>query len=231
MKMKRHLATLIAASALCFSCDKAMEAPGFFDSENDSAFNADNVEGYFNAIVTVKKTATDTVYFQLNDSTTVYPTNYQDAYTRMERVIGGVHISDRPTGSFKYTCWVEWAEPLEEGAVSTSAKGADPIDIKDDWMTSVEDGFLTIHYDALWGNSPKIHNFSVATGTNPANPYELVLRHDANGDATDQKGDGLVCFDINSLPDTEGQYKQLTLKWNDLEGKACERQFKFKTRE
>lgn len=229
MKMKRHLAILIAASALIVSC--SMEEAYLGGNYDADMLGSDSYEGTFNAIATIKKTPTDTVYFQLNDSTTVYPTNYQDAYTRMERVIGGVHISNRPTGSFKYTCWVEWAEPLEEGAVSTSAKGADPIDIKDDWMTSVEDGFLTIHYDALWGNSPKIHSFSVATDTNPADPYELVLRHDANGDATDQKGDGLVCFDINSLPDTEGQYKQLTLKWNDLEGKACERQFKFKTRE
>ena len=230
MKMKRHLAILVATSALLFSCDKAMEAPGFFNSEYDSALNSD-AEGTFNAIVTVKKTPTDTVFFQLNDSTTVYPSDYQSMYTRMERIICNMHARKQPAGSFKYTCWVEWAEPLEEGTVSSSAKGEDPIDVLDDWMTSVEDGYLTIHYDAMWGKTPKVHSFSVVTGSDPADPYQLILRHNANGDAADLKGDGLVCFDINSLPSTGGQYKKLTLKWNSLEGRACERQFKFKTRE
>ena len=228
MKMNRHLAILlIAVGAMAASCSMADGFSGYYDSESpDSEY-----VGTFNAIATIKKSPTDTVYFQLNDSTTVYPSNYQKAYTRMERLFGRVNISNKPTGSFKYTCRVDGAEPLEEGTVSSSAKGDDPIDVLDDWMTSVEDGFLTVHYDAMWGNSPTIHNFSIVTGTNPGNPYELVLRHDANGDAKDEKGDGLVCFDINSLPSTGGQYKELTLKWNSLEGTACERQFKFKTRE
>ena len=231
MIMKRHLAILIAVSALIVSCSMEEAMPGrYYDSDMASEPSAESL-GAFNAIATIKKTPTDSVYFQLNDSTTVYPTNYQDAYTRMERVIGRVHVFDRHTGRFNYTCWVEWAEPLEEGTVSSSAKGDDPIDVLDDWMTSVEDGFLTVHYDAMWGRSATIHSFSIVTGTNSGNPYELVLKHNANGDGAEQKGDGLVFFDINSLPDTGGQYKQLTLKWNDLEGKACERQFKFKTRE
>ena len=233
MKMNRHLAILlIAVSAIMVSCTAEDAYPGYYDWDHQSASNSDAYyTGTFNAIATIKKSPTDTVYFQLNDSTTVYPTNYQSAYTRMERLIGRVNASNRPKGSFKYTCWVEWAEPLEEGTVSSSAKGDDPIDVLDDWMTSVEDGFLTVHYDVMWGAIPVVHSFSIVTGTNPDDPYELVLRHNANGDAKDQKGDGLVYFDINSLPDTGGKYKQLTLKWDDLEGKGSERQFKFKTRE
>ena len=224
---------MIAASAVFFSCSKeAMDAvPGhYYDRENESSA-ADDFSGRFTAIVTVKKTPTDSVYFQLNDSETIYPSNYQSEYTRTERIICYIYASDRPTGRFNYTCDVEWAEPIEEGPVTTSAKGNDSIDVLDDWMTSVEDGYLTLHYNAWWGNAPTIHGFSIVTGTNPDNPYELVLRHDANGDAEDQKGDGLVCFDINSLPDTGGQYTELTLKWNSLEGTASERRFKFKTRE
>lgn len=226
--MKKHLAILVAASALFFSCSKEMEAPWYSSDESGSPAEA---TGAFNAIVTVKKTPTDTVFFQLNDATTIYPYDYQDNYTRMERIICFMHSRKEAKGSFQYTCWVDWAEPLEEGTVSSSAKGEDPIDVLDDWMTSVEDGYLTIHYDAMWGSSATIHNFSVVTGSNPANPYELLLKHNANGDAMDQRGDGLVYFDINSLPDTGGQYIQLTLKWKNLEGAATERQFKFKTRE
>ena len=226
--MKRHLAILITVSAMLVSCSMEDAFPG---GDYYSGQFASDFVGTFNAIATIKKTPSDTVFFQLNDSTTVYPSNYQNAYTRMERIIGCVHVSDQPTGSFKYTCWVDWAESLEEGTVSSSAKGEDPIDVLDDWMTAVEDGYLTIHYDAMWGSSATIHNFSIVTGSNPANPYELLLKHNANGDAMDQRGDGLVYFDINSLPDTGGQYIQLTLKWKNLEGSASERQFKFKTRE
>ena len=231
--MKKYLAILVAASAVLFSCSK-MEGdvmPGDYDHYNQHGAQSEDISGVFNAIVTVKKTPTDSVYFQINDSETIYPANYQSKYTRMERIICCVNASSRPTGRFNYTCNVEWAEPIEEGLVTDSAVGRDPIDIIDDWMTSVEDGYLTLHYNALWGNTPTIHSFSIVTGTSSDNPYVLVLRHDAKGDAQDWAGDGLVCCDINSLPDTEGQYKELTLKWNNLEGSASERQFKFKTRE
>lgn len=188
--------------------------------------------GEYTAIVTVKQSPQNEVYFQLNDSTTMFPRNYLQSFTRMERAICAIKAWVMPSGVYNYTCDVGWIESIEEGNISSHAlSAADPIDILDDWMTSVEDGYLTVHYDVWWGSEPVAHNFSIVTGMNPEDPYELLLVHSANGDAMDRKADGLVCFDINSLPSTEGQYKILTLKWDNLGGSASEKKFKFKTRE
>ncbi|MBR6305946.1 MAG: NigD-like N-terminal domain-containing protein [Bacteroidales bacterium] len=224
--MKKYLYILL--SVLCVASCSVGEYRGMYDVEPSGDFS-----GEFMAILTVKKSTQDTVFFQLNDSTTIYPANYQDKYTRMERVFCDIVAWNKPTGSYDYSCSVEWAESIEEGSVvpAGSPSGKDYIDILDDWMTSVEDGYLTVHYNVLWGLTPTAHGFSVVTGTDPEDPYVLHLRHDARGDTMDEKADGLVCFDINSLPSTEGKYKILTLKWYNLGGSASEKKFKFKTRE
>lgn len=184
------------------------------------------------AILTVKKTPTDSVYFQLNDSTTIYASNYQGRYSRMERVFCDITVTNKKVGRFNYTGTINWLEPLDEGKVTADAsvKGSDGLDILNDWMTGVEDGYLTVHYSTWWGKSPVQHDFYLVTGANPADPYEVELRQNANGDKKDDQGDSLICFDINSLPDTGGQYKTLTLKWTTSGCSASEKEFKFKTR-
>lgn len=188
--------------------------------------------GQYLAILTVKKTPTDSVYFQLNDSTTIYAANYQNNYSRMERVYCDITVTNRRVGRFNYTGTINWLEPLDEGKVTADAsvKGSDGLDIMNDWMTGVEDGYLTVHYSTWWGTKPVQHDFYLVTGANPADPYEVELRQNANGDKKDEQGDSLICFDINTLPDTGGQYKTLTLKWTTSGGSASEKEFKFKTR-
>lgn len=184
------------------------------------------------AILTVKKTPGDTVYFQLNDSTTIYASNYQRSFTRMERVFCDITVTNKPVGRFNYKGSINWIESLDEGVLTADASvpGSDGLEILDDWMTSVEDGYLTLHYSTWWGTNPVQHGFYLVTGANPSDPYEVELRHNANGDKKDEQGDSLICFDINSLPDTGGQYKTLTLKWTTSGGSASEKEFKFKTR-
>lgn len=213
---------LLAAAASCTKADIV--------SQNEY-YGSDSEE--FLALVTVKETGDGTVYFQLDDDTAILPIDYRQSYTQMERVLCDIITDYRPAGAFSFSCHVVWAEAVDKGVVSAdgSAGGADPIDLYDDWMTSVEDGFLTLHYDVWWGEGTTPHVFTVITGTNPEDPYELILRHDARGDSRGEVADGLVCFDINSLPDTEGQYEWLTLKWNSLDGKACERKYRFRTRQ
>ena len=74
------------------------------------------------------------------------------------------------------------------------------------------------------------HSFTVVAGQNPADPYELLLVQNANGDEKKTTADSIVYFDINSLPDTGDSYKTLTLKWTDSGGKTAEKEFRFKTR-
>lgn len=239
--MRKFQIILLAIMALVpLSCQMAKDS--YADLDWPGGNYASDVEsghvlsGEYQAIVTVKKSVLDTVYFQLNDSTTVYPANYQDSYRQMERIFCQAIGSARPTGSYTYTCEVEWAEPLDKGSVTPGAEPLwsdveDVLDIYDDWMTSVEDGYLTVHYNTFWGSSGVQHSFRLLTGTDPANPYSLVLLQDSYGDSGEDEADGIVCFDINTLPDTGGKYIPLSLKWKSLEGKVLERTFKFKTRE
>ena len=227
--MKRYLNIIISVlGTLWLASSCSMEADEF----GNSIYNNPDASADFTAILTVKKTPTDSVYFQLNDSTTIYAADYQRQFTRMERVICGITVTNTSVGRFKYKGYINWIESLDEGVVTpdSSVPGTDGLDILDDWMTSVEDGFLTLHYSTWWGANPVRHDFYLVIGINPEDPYEVELRQNCNGDRKDEEGDSLVCFDINSLPDTGGQYTTLTLKWTTSGGAASEKKFKFKTR-
>ena len=227
MKRIRIILAMVPILLLA-SCAKENMSDRYWEGQS-----ADGVlSAAYKAILTVKKTPTDTVYFQLDDSTTIYPQNCQNNFKRMKKLFCDIVVYDKPTGRFKYTGFVNWSEPIDEGTVTADAsvKGDIGLNIVDDWMTGAEDGYLTLHYNTWWGLNPVQHKLYLITGTNPADPYELVLRQDACGDKKDEEGDALVCFDINSLPDTGDEYKELTLKWTSSGGTAAEKKFKFKTR-
>ena len=110
---------------------------------------------------------------------------------------------------------VEWASPLDVGEIryDMQARGGDPVDILMDWITSLEDGFLTLHYSIPASGSVK-HDFSIYPGVE-TNTYRLV--HEANGDSKGSLTDGIVCFDVSGvLPDTEGKTMELHLDYIDL---------------
>ena len=64
---------------------------------------------------------------------------------------------------------------------------------------------------------------------NPENPYEVEFFHDANGDYADRKGDGLVAFKLDKLPDTNGETVKLKLKWKSFSGEKSV-EFDYQTR-
>ena len=110
---------------------------------------------------------------------------------------------------------VEWASPLEMGEIryDMQARTGDPVDILMDWITSLEDGFLTLHYSVRASGSVK-HDFSIYPSVE-TNTYRLV--HDAHGDSKGDVTDGIVCFDVSGvLPDTEGETVELHLDYIDL---------------
>ena len=110
---------------------------------------------------------------------------------------------------------VEWSSPLDVGEIryDMQARSGDPVDILMDWITSLEDGFLTLHYSIPASGSVK-HDFSIYPGVE-TNTYRLV--HEANGDSKGSLTDGIVCFDVSGLlPDTEGKTVELHLDYIDL---------------
>ena len=215
--MKGKVFLILAAIFLVCGCSK--EA-AMVDAPQDAAAIQE-----FRAIVTVKQDASGTIYFQLDDNTVLFPYNYNMPFNGMERIICGLAVANGAN-----ECHVQWMDFLEKGDISYTQDAIDDgLDIIDDWMTSVEDGFLTIHYNAWWGNGTNPHLLLVKPS---ANTYELTIVHQMNGDEPLEKADALVYFDINDiLPNTEGTYKDLTIKWKSIEGAAKSKTFRFRSRQ
>ena len=117
--------------------------------------------------------------------------------------------------------WVDWATPLDVGNVSSIKYEAsselmvsDPMDIVLDWITSLEDGFLTLHYTILASGEEK-HGFSLYQSV--LDPTHFYLVHRAQGDTEESLTDGIVCFPVeNLLPDTGGETVTLSLTYLNL---------------
>lgn len=186
----------------------------------------------YTAIVSVKKSPTDTLYFQVDDTTRLFPRNFTDEKLVGERIVCDISIYNKVMGNYGYLTDVHYYDLIDRGNFTkdVSIPGDDGLDIIFDWMTCAEDGYLTLHYSTWWGDAGIQHRFSLIAGTNPEDLYELILRQDAAGDGQREKGESLVYFDINTLPDTGDDYKTLTLKWQNCAGKAETHKFRFKSR-
>ena len=122
---------------------------------------------------------------------------------------------------------VEWASPIDQGDLSLlnfeesfsaenvkSGKYTDPMDIVTDWMTSLEDGFLTLHY-LIPTSGEKKHSFAMYRSMSDRNLFYLI--HNADGDTKGSLTDGIVCFDVSPmLPETEGKTVKLSFVYIDL---------------
>lgn len=217
--MKRKIYTVFGALLLLAACSKG-EMPDYQSAPQDSDKPASGE--LYTAIVTQKCDAQGKVFFQLDDENIAYPTNFDGTYTGLRRLICKITLS----GS---TCYLHWMDYLTEAPFVASATIPDDgLELLDDWMTSVEDGFLTVHYRSWWGDGSTPHSLEVVQGEHP---YELYLRHSRNGDEALSEADALVYFDINSLPSTEGDYVYLTLNWTTGEGTAASKQFRFRSRQ
>ena len=164
-----------------------------------------------NALVTIKtNSSTGQVYFQLNDETTILPTNMKTSpYGKKElRALTNIKVQDGKTEGY-----------------SKSVYGKDPVEIVKDWTTVVEDGYLTLRFRTYFGNGKK-HVVTLVKGDNP---YEVVLHHNASGDTKGLIRDGLVAFRLSDLPDTQGKTVDLTLKWQSFSGVKTVK-FKYKSR-
>ena len=110
---------------------------------------------------------------------------------------------------------VEWASALEVGDIrfDMQASPGDPVDIVTDWMTSLEDGFLTLHY-RVYASGNVQHTFSLYP---TASPYGFRLVHEAHGDQGGDLTEGIICFPVGDLlPDTGGETVTLSLDYLNL---------------
>ena len=56
------------------------------------------------------------------------------------------------------------------------------MEILADWVTLVEDGYLTLRFRTIYGNTARKHFVNLISTDNPDNPYEVEFRHNAYGD-------------------------------------------------
>lgn len=193
---------------------------------------------YPNALVTVKHANNETVFFQLDDNTTLLPVNLNTPLFDSKEVRALVNYKevDESSEGYSQAVHVNWIDSIRTkpmapnmGDKNTETYGEDPVEIVRDWVTIAEDGYLTLRFRTLWGYGRRVHYVNLIPTNNPDNPYEVEFRHDANNDYADRTGDGLVAFRLDKLPDTEGKTVKLKLKWKSFSGdKSVE--FDYKTR-
>lgn len=180
-----------------------------------------------NALVTAKTSVDNCFYLQLDDSTTLLPVNMKTSPFGGKEVRALVNFSetDEPGGEFSRAVHINWIDSIltkpiaaNLGEDNDSVYGSDPVEIVNDWVTIAEDGYLTLRFRSIWGNTGQPHFVNLISTHNAENPYELEFRHNAYGDVNGEYADGLVAFKLDSLPDTKGQTVKLKLKWQSFSG-------------
>lgn len=179
------------------------------------------------ALVTVRPQADKTFTMQLDDKTTLTPSNMQTSPFGDKEVRALVNYTeDVQTNGSIHSVHINWIDSIRTklpvvtaGADNDKIYGNDPIEIVRDWVTVAEDGYLTLRIRTRWGSLHTTHYINLLTGTNPENPYELELRHDAKGDVDGAVGDALVAFNLNNLPKNGNEDLKLKLNWTSFSGK------------
>ena len=224
--MKRILLTFsfVIASLLCLS------SCGYLDTE-------DGYEAlYYNALVTVKHTDSGTLYFQLDDKTTLKPYGVSDSAYGNEQFRALINYTDRdetPTPSsdgvkFDKSVNVHRLDKVltkqlaeSQGEKDDETYGTAPVEIVNSWATIVEDGYITLVFSGYWGDVSKAHKINLVSGVESGDPYLLELRHDACDDTVSYNAtrcNGIAAFDLNSLPDTKGETVKLKIRFISFTG-------------
>ena len=180
-----------------------------------------------NALVTVKPVSDNSFFLQLDDTTTLLPVNITSSpYGNKEvRALVNCREVNESAEGYSKAVYVNWIDSIltkqiapDLGVENDSVYGTDPVDMIRDWVTIAEDGYLTLRFRTNWGDRNKAHFVNLLASQDPANPYEVEFRHNAYGDVHGLEGDGLVAFNLRSLPDTEGKTVKLKLKWKSPVG-------------
>ncbi len=182
-----------------------------------------------NAIVTVKTDPqSNQMYLQLNDSTTLLPVNMTKSPFGKKQVRALANISDAlgSNGAYSRLVTINRIDSIvtKPTVPSTGSQdyflfGNDAVEIIDNWMTGVEDGYLTICFSTIWGDAKQPHIMNLLTGTDPTSLYTVELHHNAQGDKDGNYANSIIAFDLKSLPPTFGKTVKLKLVWESFFGR------------
>ncbi len=180
-----------------------------------------------NATVTVKPISDDAFYMQLDDSTTLYPTNISKPPFGNKEVRAFVNYYEvgKLDNGYTKAVYVNYIDSMltknsvvYENEENAEVYGNDPIEIVSSWVNVVEDGYLTLCFRTLWGNNSVPHYVNLLTGVNPDDPYEVEFRHNAYGDTNGTWGYGVVAFKLQDIDFNAGEDVTITLKYNSFSG-------------
>ena len=178
------------------------------------------------ALVTVRPTDSGAFTLQLDNTTVLYPSNMKSSPFGNKEVRALVNYTDEGERGDARSVHINWIDSIRTkkpvpdlGIENDERYGNDAIEIVKDWVTIAEDGYLTLRIRTLWGVADNKHYINLLTGVNPEDPYEVELRHDANGDTGGSMGDALIAFNLNDLPQKDdGQDVKLKLNWKSFSG-------------
>ena len=179
------------------------------------------------AIVTVQPMDDGTFQMYLDNNTVLSPSNVKKSPYGDKEVRALVNYYDESPlgyGSDIRSVKLNWIDSIRtkmpiviDQPEDISEFQNDPVEIVKDWVTVAEDGYITLRVRTTWGPSNKPHYIDLISGTNPNDPYEVELRHDAKGDVGGRIGDGLIAFNLNKLPHHDTKMK-IKLKWQSFSG-------------
>ncbi len=210
------LATCILATA------SAMQSCSDFDNDDNRVLLVPS------AVVTVKpQNNGESFIMQLDKNTILQPTNIKTSPFGKKEVRALVNYSETVAGDSENirNVNINWIDSIRTknpvpdlGEENNEKYGNDPIEIVKDWLTVAEDGYLTLRFRTLWGYGTTKHNINLLTNGNPDNPYELELRHDANGDLGGEMGDALIAFNLKDLSISDMNDIKIKIKWKSFSG-------------
>lgn len=237
LEMKANVKMIISAAALSTAL---MTVQSCDQDHNDYYYYIPN------AVVTVKPIAepTDslTFYMQLDDSTTLVAENLKKSPfgDKQVRALTSIEETDATVPGYDKVVHVyaidsiltKKTEPFTDDRTVDSLFGNDPVEMIGDWMTVVEDGYITLRVRVATGGYGTMHRLTLLTGVNPDDPYEVEFRHKRENSTGGPYvlGDALVAFSLDSLPDTQGETVKLTLRWKAFDGGERTAQFDYCTR-
>ncbi len=182
---------------------------------------------YPSALVTVKPAnGNSSCYFQLDNTTTLRPVNIKGSpygATPVRALVNYVEVPDDPS-PYDRSVRVLWMDDIltkqmvQWGTMTQDELGDDPLEIVKDWVTLVEDGYLTLRFRTVSSGLGVKHFLNLVKGVNPENPYEVHLRHNAYEDTSGDMVDGIVAFDLSDLPKSDDPNAKLKLVWSSFSG-------------
>ena len=212
MKTTKFIACAITLCAMSFTMQSCSD---------------DDNQPIYSAVVTVLPEEDGSFQMQLDEQTVLNPVNVaKSPYGQKEvRALINYIKEDKPSRATTENvtlCWIDSIRtklPVETlGSEDAKVFGDDEVEIVRDWLTVAEDGYLTLRVRTIWGGRGITHSLNLVTGTNPDNPLEFELRHNANGDNSGYWGDALIAFNLNNIPEIKNKDTKIKLKWKSFSG-------------